>query len=109
MENKKLILSLIKSDVINNKLLAGLEALGFEAINNYMLELDDRIFELMGFDLTDRNMRDEVFERYIPIIDKAAECEIFKLREKDILDAIAENVYDELVKWKTTLQMADKG
>ena len=109
MENKELILSLIKSDIINNKLLTGLEAMGLDAISNYMLDLDDRIFELIGFDITERNRRDEVFEKYIAIVDKAAELEISKLREKETLGAIIENIYNELLKYKLELYTTDQG
>lgn len=109
MDNKQLILSLIKSDVINNKLLSGLEAIGFNAIGNYMLELDDRIFELVGFDITDSNLRDQVFEKYIAIVDKAAELEIVKLREKETLESVVENIYQELVKYKSEWCAMDKG
>jgi len=108
MKNKKLILSLIKSDVINNKLLSGLGAIGFEAIDYYALELDDRIFELMNLDITDENARDKIFEKYMKIVDKAAELDISKLRQNGTLDAIAENVYEELLKCKLVLRTAEQ-
>lgn|GEM_PF-6801317 len=53
MENKKLILSLIKNDPINSKLVYGLSDLGFDA-GCYFLHLSETIFSLTGLDGSER-------------------------------------------------------
>jgi hypothetical protein len=49
IDNKSLILSLIKDDLINTKLVSGIESLGIDA-GLYLLGISDAIFVLMGID-----------------------------------------------------------
>lgn len=61
MKNKeKLILSLIKDDLINVKLVNGLNEAGLNA-DNYYLHLSDTIFKLMGFG--DDEEAETIYER----------------------------------------------
>ena len=46
-DQKQLIVSLIKDDLIHTKLIYGLEALGLNALD-YHLHLSETVFELLG-------------------------------------------------------------
>ena len=61
---KRLILSLIKDDLINVKLLNGLNVIGLNA-DNYFLHLSETIFKIMGFD--DNEETETIFERYMEL------------------------------------------
>ncbi|MBK7442040.1 MAG: hypothetical protein IPI65_11005 [Bacteroidetes bacterium] len=61
---KKLILSLIKDDLINAKLVNGLNEIGLNA-DNYSLHLSDTIFNLMRFE--DNEETETTFERYMEL------------------------------------------
>ena len=80
-----------------------------QGADNYLIDLDDRIFELIDFDITNDNLRDQVFERYMKIVDKTAKLEISELKQRGSLDAIAEDVYNELLRYKLELYTADHG
>jgi hypothetical protein len=61
---KRLILSLIKDDLINAKLVNGLNVIGLNA-DNYFLHLSDTIFKIMGFD--DNEETETIFVRYMEL------------------------------------------
>lgn len=65
---KKLILSLIKDDLINTKLVNRLNEIGLHS-DDYSLHLSETVLKLMGF--KDNEMREAVFERYIELADRA--------------------------------------
>jgi hypothetical protein len=92
INQQKLIVSLIRDNLINTKLLNGLDALGLNA-DNYSLRLGDTIFELMGFD--DSKDSDKVFEYYIGELKKANRINIASHPER--LDSLADNIYFNLV------------
>ena len=58
---KKLIISLIKDDLINAKLVNRLNEIGLCA-DDYFLHLSDTIFKLMGFE--DDEETETIYERY---------------------------------------------
>lgn len=59
--NKNLILSLIKDDLTNTKLVLGLNALGLQA-SEYALNLNETIFNCVGIAQGDQS--NKVYERY---------------------------------------------
>ncbi len=89
---KKLILSLIKDNLINTKLVSGLNALGMDA-SLYSLHLSETIFELMGFE--DNKWSDLVFEHYLSMVEKVNEINFSQSHEE--LDVLASEIYKELM------------
>jgi hypothetical protein len=71
--NAKLIISLIKDDLINSKLVNSLSAIGLNA-SSYHLHLSTTIFQLMGYN--NDNYRDEVFSLYLERSKKAMSINI---------------------------------
>jgi hypothetical protein len=94
IDNKQLILSLIKDDLINTKLISGLENLGIDA-GLYLLGISDAIFVLMGID--DSEKGEELFEYYLELRD--SKIEDFDLKKYHInLDGLAIEIYAEISK-----------
>jgi len=94
-KDEALILSLIKDDLINSKLVHGLIDVGLNA-ENYFLCLSETIFNLMGFE--DNEAREIVFERYIELSKKAAFIDI-TISHKP-LEGLVNEIYEELCKQK---------
>ena len=88
---EKLILSLIKDDLINAKLVNGLNEMGLKA-EGFYLHLTDTIFELMDFE--DNEETQFVFERYVEFSKKAACVDVSQSHEA--MDALALEVYLEV-------------
>ena len=87
-KKKQLILSLIKDDLINSKLLRGLNKAGLDA-DKYCLFLSGTIFDLMGFPNTERS--DEIFSEYIKLTEQSDKVDI---RETpNALDGLAHEIY----------------
>jgi len=95
MKKKQLILSLIKDDLINTKLVHGLIDVGLNA-ENYFLCLGETIFKLMGFE--DNEEREILFERYIQLSKKAAFIDITVSHQP--LEALVLEIYEELLQQK---------
>lgn len=73
-KKKELVLTLIKDDLVNSKLVSGLSKLGLNA-NNYHLHSSEKVFELMGFAKdNDRNAR--VYSGYVELIKKVDDIDI---------------------------------
>jgi len=89
-KNKPLILSLIKDDLINTKLVSALDALGLDA-GNYYLYLNLTIFNLMGI----RKNKDELFDKYHKMCDEVIQGNIFK--NSNYLDNQAKEIYAKLL------------
>jgi len=64
---KKLIISLITDDLINQKLVGTLSELNFDT-GPYMLNLSDTIIRLMGFN---GEQNQQMFEHYIKLLQRA--------------------------------------
>ena len=73
MNSQKLILSLIKDDLINIKLISSLQSIGLYS-DRYHLHLSSTIFELMGFE--NNKMTDEIYDRYIELTDQVVSIDI---------------------------------
>jgi len=89
---KKLILSLIKDDLINSKLVNGLNSFGLLA-ENYYLHLSETIFELMDFKLTIAQ-KEKLFGRYMRLTEKAKDIEISTSKKR--LNKLTLDIYEEL-------------
>lgn len=89
--NKKLILSLIKDDLINTKLVNGLDAIGLNA-QDYLLHLSDTIFKLMK--IKDDEKGEKLFEHYLNLKDNVRFINDAKSHEA--FDDLAHAIYVEL-------------
>lgn len=90
LNNKELILSLIKDDLISTKLVNGLNEIGLNA-DSYYLHLSEIIFRLLGFDDDERS--DEVYEKYLEFTEKAKYIDISDSHKP--MDELALEIYNE--------------
>lgn len=97
-KEKELILSLIKDDLVNHKLLLGLDALGLRAAD-YYLNIDDAIFALMGF--PENSDSDRVYELYLELTKKARFLSLSETQNQ--LNQLAQEIYLELIVHRSTL------
>ena len=100
MNNKDLIIRLIKDDLTNNKLIDGLNDLGMEA-DHYHLYLSEIIFDLIGFKI-DNTTFDRVYGYYDKLTKGANTIDIKK--RDGSMDKLAKGVYNELYLLKETLE-----
>ena len=94
-KNKKLILSLIKDDLINSKLTIGLDKLGLQT-ELYLLGLSDTVFVLMG--IKDNARGEALFEHYLELRQKVEAIDLIKSYYS--LDGLALEIYNELMEAK---------
>ncbi|MDO9186374.1 MAG: hypothetical protein Q7W13_10220 [Bacteroidia bacterium] len=95
MLSKDIIVSLIKDDLTNIRLVLGLERLGLDA-GKYYLHLNETIFKLVGL----KEDREDFFEKYIVECRTIHNIDIFKY--PDLLNGIAFRLYNKLIeKYKT--------
>ena len=93
LDKKELVISLIKDNLINLKLITGLNHLGLIA-HDYYLGLGDTIFKLMGFQPSQQS--DLIFERiFITISEKVQQIDISS--SSDELMLLSMEIYKELV------------
>ena len=93
LDKKELVISLIKDNLINLKLITGLNHLGLIA-HDYYLGLGVTIFKLMGFQLSEQS--DLIFERiFITISEKVQQIDISS--SSDELMLLSMEIYKELV------------
>ncbi|PBQ34691.1 hypothetical protein CNR22_23920 [Sphingobacteriaceae bacterium] len=97
--NKKLILSLIKDDLINSKLNIGLDKLGLQP-ELYLLGLSDTVFILLG--IKDNERGEALFEHYLELRQKVERVDLIKSYEK--LEGLALEIYDDLIERKKQLK-----
>ena len=96
-QSRALILSLIKDDLINSKLLRGLNKAGLDA-DRYCLFLSGTIFDLLGYPNNERS--DEIFSEYIKLTEQSDKVDI---RETpNALDGLANEIYIFLVRKRRT-------
>jgi hypothetical protein len=88
-------INLIKDDLKNTRLVAGLEELGLDS-GKYYLNLSETIFFLMGFEIGDLN--EKMFEDYSDRLSTATELNIVYDYQK--LDHLALEIYKSLLKEK---------
>jgi hypothetical protein len=92
MLDKKFILSLIKDDLINAKLVLGLKALGLHP-DDYCLYLSGKVFSLMGF--KESAQTDQIYEKYLELTEKVKEIDIALSMNQ--LEELALQIYTELL------------
>jgi hypothetical protein len=90
--NKNLILSLIKDDLIHNKLLVGLSSLGLQP-ELYALELSNTIFTLL--EIKENEQGKKQFEEYLKLLKKIETVDLKK--SDDRMDVLAREIYRRLV------------
>jgi hypothetical protein len=92
----ELILSLIKDDLINNKLINGLNTLGLSA-GDYHLHLSETILNLIGLDTEN----DAIHDLYFNLTQQSETLDLTDItnREKQ-LTRLATEIYSELLKQK---------
>ena len=88
---KKLVLSLIKDDLINSKLVYSLNEIGLNA-DNYFLHLSDTIFNLLGYE--DNKETEEIFKRYLQLSKHAMFVDLSQSDKP--MDDLALQIYNEL-------------
>lgn len=93
LADKEFILRLIKDDLINTKLIAGLESVGLSDVDNYHLHLSQTIFSLIGYE-TDSELEEKVFDEYCELTRKIVHIDIFEHPEE--LDDFANQLYNKL-------------
>lgn len=91
IDKEKLILSLIKDDLINTNLIYNLRKIGLHS-ECYYLHLSSTIFELMGFE--NSKEMDEVFNEYIEMADEAALMDITESNKE--MEIYAKKIYEKL-------------
>lgn len=93
LDKKELIIRLIKDNLINLKLVYGLNHLGLIA-DDYHLNLGDTIFKLLGFEASEQS--DLIFENvFMGNSEKITQIAIFG--SKDELDLLSMEIYNELL------------
>lgn len=93
MNKQELILALIRDNLINMKLIGGLNALGMIA-DDYYLNLGDTIFRLMGFEASEKN--DLIFEKvFVANSEKVSQIDISF--SKDEIMRLSMEIYRELL------------
>jgi len=95
-KTEKLVISLIKDDLINLRLVHGLNALGLYA-ESYYTNLSSSIFGLMGLQTNDERMV-KILESYIDSSKRVLRIDIEDHREE--FDELAVDIYDSLVSLK---------
>ena len=91
---RKLVIGLIKKDLLNCKMINGLSHMGIEAGAYYMF-LSNFVFKLMGFKKKERT--DELYDLYIGLSRKS---ESLPLDAEEEFDRLAKEIYEALVKKK---------
>jgi hypothetical protein len=94
MNIEKLILSLIKDDLINIKLIGSLQKIGLYS-DCYYLHLSTTVFELMGFE---DNESDKMYDKYIELSEKATDIDI--TASNKAMEKLADEIYTELKRSK---------
>jgi|SRR5882757_8409095 len=96
-QKEQLIISLIKYDLINTKLVNGLSQLGLNA-DAYYLHLGSTVLNLMGF--AQRTKREAMFNRYMALTARANEIDISQSNKP--MDVLALEVYAALLTGSVT-------
>jgi hypothetical protein len=91
--DKSHIISLIKDDLKNTKLVSGLSELGLDS-GKYYLNIGDVVFQLMG--LNADKVDEKLWEDYSDSLNQVTLLNIFENSGK--LDAMAESIYEKLLK-----------
>jgi hypothetical protein len=93
MNKQELILALIRDNLINMKLVTGLNGLGLIA-DDYYLNLGDTIFKLMGFEASEKS--DLIFEKvFMANSEKVSQIDFST--SKDEIMRLSMEIYRELL------------
>jgi hypothetical protein len=95
MTQEKLVIALIKDDLINNRLIYGLEALDFDALH-YCLHLSETIFAVLGIE--EKAGEEHISEYYHNATKVAAKVSIKDSNKP--LEPLAIEIYQRLVEMK---------
>jgi hypothetical protein len=98
INDKELVIALIKDDLINKKLVNGLIGIGLDA-GNYFLHLSETVFKLMGFEDAQSN---EIFDRYMELASNAMFIDISNADKS--MDDLALHIYTDLYSRKVYTQ-----
>jgi hypothetical protein len=93
VKQKQLIISLIKDDLINSKLINGLSQIGLDA-NKFYLHLPETIFEQMG--ITDNKKKETLLKRYTVLSEKMKAIDLNE--NYKAVEELAEAIYREMRK-----------
>lgn len=99
MKNEKLIKSLIKDNLIHNKLVVGLNETGLEA-GKFYLHLCDTIVQLAGINLSDAELDD-----YFKLFDSLV---ILDIEDKQQLETGCNAIYNHILELKNKKLQAKK-
>lgn len=91
MDQKEIIIRLIKDHLVNTRLINGLYNLGIY-LDDYHLHLSDTIFKMMGIPDED----EELYMAYLDWCTQISQTEV--LRDQQLLDGYAREIYGVLVK-----------
>ncbi len=95
---KNLVISLIKDDLVNNKLISGLNNLGLSA-SDFHLGLSETILTLMELD----SENDSIQDAYFNLTQQCSLLDLSDLANRGSqLDKLANNIYTALLKYKQT-------
>ena len=93
INKQELILTLIRGNLINMKLVGGLNALGLIA-DDYYLNLGDTVFKLMGFEASEKS--DLIFEKvFMANSEKVSQID-FSISRDEIM-RLSMEIYRELL------------
>lgn len=98
-----IIISLIKDDLTNIRLVKGIENLGFHC-DQYHLRLSETVFMLIGF--KNDNQEERFYEEYTNVSRKVLSIDILKHPEK--LEAMAISIYELLIRKKKLQQLKNQ-
>lgn len=90
MNQKELIICLIKDHLTNTRLVSGLIKLGLEPYH-YDLHLGTTIFKLIGI----KDEDDSLFEEYLKLCEQVTQMNVFEYPE--LLDSYAQLIYKRLI------------
>jgi len=91
MNNKELVVHLIREELRNKCLMYSLRDLGFDC-SSYTLNISQEILDLVGF----QEKSDELYQWYFKLIDKAL-VEITFWNLEEMMDKWSLNIYIELL------------
>jgi hypothetical protein len=89
-KNKKLILSLIRDNLKNTRLVLGLNELGFSA-GDYLLHLSETVIDLMDI----KNLTEDEFESYQDLYEQVIEIDVTE--DSKPLNRLSESIYQHLI------------
>jgi hypothetical protein len=98
MQPEQLVISLIKDDLINSKLVNGLNQLGLCA-SDYHLHLSETIFNLIGIDGAAED--DKLLDHYIQLSSAVQSVDLSDITGRDaVVEKLVRTIYGELLQWK---------